>query len=353
MKYNFCTLFDSYYLTRGLTLYYSLEATCETFHIYIYSFDSTSNQILNSLHLKNATIISLSDFETSDLLSVKSSRTIAEYCWTCTASTIWHSIKRFKLDHCVYLDADMYFFSSPKPIFDEIGENSVGITAHNFSPKLKTSVVYGKYCVQFVYFKNNPSGLEVLDWWRKSCIDWCYARMEDGKYGDQKYLDYFSEKFASVHEITHLGAGVAPWNIDNFAVLNDNGILKILPKNRQFGLQTIIFYHFQGLKFECRENKVMAEASFLKIDKQSLQYLYEPYIKNLIKVKNSTLDSNDIFEPIFFYRKYKNIFGQVFKSFFKQFEFIQRVYFILKKKRYSQPKGIGANININSEFTGK
>ena len=225
MKYNFCTLFDSYYLTRGLTLYNSLEATCEDFHLYIFTFDNECYNVLQRLNLKNATIIHQNDFENEDLLRVKQTRTIAEYLWTCGASTIWYSIEKFNLGHCTYLDADMMFFSSPAPIFAVIGNHSVGITPHNFSPKFKSSEVYGKYCVQFVYFKNDENGLQVLNWWRNSCIEWCYAKLEDGKYGDQKYLDYFMEKFSGVYEITHSGAGLAPWNIANFHLdIKDNKI---------------------------------------------------------------------------------------------------------------------------------
>ena len=95
MRYNFCTLFDSYYLTRGIALYQSLEKNCKDFHLYVYAFDEKSYEVLTSLNYSNATIISLKEFESEELLGVKSDRTIAEYCWTCTASTIWFSINKF------------------------------------------------------------------------------------------------------------------------------------------------------------------------------------------------------------------------------------------------------------------
>ena len=98
MKYNFCTLFDSYYLTRGLVLYESLLKNCNDFHLYIFAFDSKTFEILKKKNLEYVTVIPLSEFEDEDLLQVKSTRTIAEYCWTSTASTIRYSIINYKLD---------------------------------------------------------------------------------------------------------------------------------------------------------------------------------------------------------------------------------------------------------------
>ena len=43
---NFCTLFDSYYLDKGLALYASLDKVCENFTLYIFCFDDRSYEIL-------------------------------------------------------------------------------------------------------------------------------------------------------------------------------------------------------------------------------------------------------------------------------------------------------------------
>jgi hypothetical protein len=340
MEYNFCTLFDSYYLTRGLALYYSLEATCEKFHLYIFAFDDKCHSFLQSLHLKNATIISLKEFEDDDLILIKPTRTIAEYCWTCASSTILYSIKRFKLQHCTYLDADIMFFSSPAPIFEEIGDNSVGITPHNFAPKFTSLEIYGKYCVQFVYFKNDEDGLKALNWWRKSCIEWCYAKLEDGKYGDQKYLDYFRDKFNNVYEITHNGAGVAPWNIANFNLeLDDNNINIILRKN-SFNKFQLIFYHYQGLKFKSNRRNVIVEASKVKIPKIVLDKIYLPYITRLIKIINRISGSNNLPKNIVFSRKLITIIVFNVKQSLRRFAIIMKMYYFIKKKRYNRPIGI-------------
>ena len=93
------------------------------------------------------------------------------------------------------MDADLYFYQDPQILIDEIPKNkSVLITQHNYYPKYDQSKTSGIYCVQFMYFKNDNEGMKVLKWWRDKCIEWCYNRFEDGKFGDQKYLDDWFKK---------------------------------------------------------------------------------------------------------------------------------------------------------------
>lgn len=118
------------------------------------------------------------------------------------------------------MDADLYFYTSPESIFNELTNSSIGLSPHNYSPEYDKSEVSGKFCVQFVYFRNNRYGMQALNWWRNECIKWCYARLEDGKFGDQMYLDRFSLLFNEVHIIENKGGGIAPWNIQKFHFRN-------------------------------------------------------------------------------------------------------------------------------------
>ena len=61
--YNYCTLFDSNYLTRGLAMYESLAKYSNNFHLYVFAFDTQSFDILIALELKYVTVISLYSFE--------------------------------------------------------------------------------------------------------------------------------------------------------------------------------------------------------------------------------------------------------------------------------------------------
>lgn len=268
--HNYCTLFDSNYLDRGLALYKSLCDVKDIFHLFVVAFDDECYEVLNKLHLENLTVVSLIEFESKELLAVKSSRSRAEYCWTCGSSIIYYFISNYKLDHCTYLDADLMFFSSPDPIYDEIGNNSIAITEHFTDGELE-----GQFCVQFVYFKNDMDGMKALIWWKNSCIEWCYARYEDGKFGDQKYLDYFPTLFKNVHIIKHRGAGVAPWNVLLYS-LTEYGEIEF---NKQ--LFDIIFFHYHGSKIDLLENSLRIKVFTSDVTTNVEKFIYLPYLRLL------------------------------------------------------------------------
>ena len=111
---NFCTLFNKHYLVRAFTMLESLKANQSKFHLYIFAFDGETYKILSRMRDENFTLISLDEFESDDLKNIKNSRTSQEYCWTCTPSVIFYAISHYNLDHCTYLDADLYFFKTRK-----------------------------------------------------------------------------------------------------------------------------------------------------------------------------------------------------------------------------------------------
>lgn len=279
---NFCTLFNSGYLSRGLALYQSLERTCDEFHLYVFAFDDVCFDYLKRLNYKSLTVISLKEFEDEKLLAVKSSRSAGEYCWTSTASTIRYCIQTFNLYQCTYIDADMYFYSNPKVLLDELGNNSVMITEHRYTEAYDQSLESGRYCVQFMTFNNDEKGMKVLERWRNDCIDWCYARIENGKFGDQKYLDTWTTEFEGVHEMQHLGGGVAPWNMQQFEFKNENA--KITVKQKSTGKEfDLVFFHFHGLKL-FSDNIVSYTGDKYEMDSDVKQILFEPYTKELLKI---------------------------------------------------------------------
>ncbi|MEM4655161.1 MAG: hypothetical protein QXL34_06720 [Thermosphaera sp.] len=277
--YNYCTLFDSNYLTRGLAMYESLRKHSRDHNLFILAFDDKCERILKQLNLEKVTLISLRDFEDEELQMIKIARSRKEYCWTCTPSLIKYCIEKYNLDMCTYLDADIYFYEDPQILLKEMGNNIVMISPHRYTFFYDQSNTSGIYCVQFVTFKNDKDGMTVLEWWRQACNSWCYSSYKGGKFGDQKYLDDWPIRFKGVHVMKHLGAGVAPWNIQQYelAKVNEKGIfLRWKRTKEEFPL---IFYHYHNIKF--MSNNMVDFGDYI-IPSSIRKVLYEGYIRNLL-----------------------------------------------------------------------
>ena len=183
-------------------------------------------------------------------------------------------------------------------MFDEWGSKSILITQHRFSKDYEQNLINGKYCVQFVGFKNDEVGMTALNWWKNQCINWCFDRLEEGKFGDQKYLDDWPTRFKKVCDLEHLGGGVAPWNVQqyDFVKVNEKWTGKVKNEHVNFDL---IFFHFHGLKIY--NNGVVGFSGDYDLKSHGVQQIYKDYLTQLLKsgerIKQSLGDIN--FHAIF------------------------------------------------------
>ncbi len=278
MMYYFCTYFDQYYLSRGLALYHSLQQHCPAFQLWVLCMDQASYEILAGLKLPHLRPIALNSFERGDtaLLQAKTNRSQVEYYFTCTPSLPLYILKNWpEVDLITYLDADLFFYADPAPLYTEMGTGSVAIIAHRYPPHLRQSEQYGIYNVGWLSFRRDENGLACLQWWRERCLEWCYDRLEPDRFADQKYLDRWTELFAGVVVLSHKGANLAPWNLTNYRIYDN-------PAGLQVDDQPLIFYHFQGLK---QINRWVYKSGLAAYQAKSntviRRRIYAPYIQAL------------------------------------------------------------------------
>lgn len=277
--YHFCTYFDRNYLTRGLALYDSLTDNCRRpFILWVLCFDSETFDILARLSLPNMRLISQQDFERDDagLASAKMNRSPVEYYWTCTPSLMLYVFNISpEIEVITYLDADLFFYGDPQTIYEEFKDGSILITEHRYAPEhMHFKDTSGIYNVSVMAFRRDERGLACLRWWRERCLEWCYARAEDGKFGDQKYLDDWPTRFPGVVVLQHKGAGLAPWNIEKYAITKRASQVWV---DDEF----LIFYHFHGFKQHSPFAYTAATFSFYDLTALNKQRIYEPYVSAL------------------------------------------------------------------------
>jgi hypothetical protein len=266
---HFITLFDSWFLPQGLALHSSLQEHAGPYTLWILCMDHDAELMLKRLNLPNVHLLSLSEVETPDLLRVKAGRTPVEYCWTLTPVA---PRLVFEADPGVrrvtYVDADVWFRRNPAPLLRELEASGkqVLITDHAYAPEHDKSATSGQYCVQFVTFTH--AGEVVRKWWEDRCIEWCFARCENGKFGDQKYLDDWPERFADhVHVLQHPEWTQAPWNATRFPY------------------SSAVMYHFQSLRFIGGRTVSLGE---YPLPPALMLNVYEPYL-NCLRTALATL----------------------------------------------------------------
>ncbi len=268
-----------------------------SFHLFSLCMDEESYGSLRQLALPGITALRLREIEQNNpaLQRARAGRSRIEYYYTCGPSYMLFLLQHYpEIDVLTYLDADLFFFSSPKPIFDEMEGYSVGIIEHRFSERQQRLKRFGVFNVGWMSFRRDDSGLACLHWWSERCIEWCYDRFDGNRFADQKYLDEFPARFSSVCVIQNKGANLAPWNLANYSVTEQGG--RIWVDN-----ELLIFFHFHGFKalsswlFDTNLGGYQTGVSGI-VRRQ----IFRPYISKLRDVRTSKAAADSLRE------KYRN-----------------------------------------------
>lgn len=246
MKTHIITIFDKHHLGRAVCLRQSLNEHAPNAHVRFLCLDQISYDISKKMNLKETTVMKPEDLNDKELLDSRPSRTNPEF-----ASTAKPAFLRFMLnsgivgkeDLLVFVDPDFLFYNSPELIFEKAYKSgSIVITPHRFPKRRENEKnVKGTYNAGIVFFKNDESAKKCLEDWRLQCIDWCYLRFEDGKIGDQGYMNDWPKKYKGVYELWDKEVNLSNWNIENYKITKKDGNFFVDEK-------TLICYHFHGLK---------------------------------------------------------------------------------------------------------
>lgn len=260
---HYCTLSDRAYLAKLLAMHDSLlRHSSEDFTLHVLVMDVEAYSLLNEVKLPRVELIPLSGFERAlNLSEIKKGRTWTEFCWTCASNFMEYLMPW--IGDMTYLDADLFFFSDPKVIFDEIGERSIGITPHRFPLHRKHMEVNGRFNVGLVHAKNTEVGRRCVAQWAQQCRDWCYNRIEGSHAcGDQKYLDTWEADYlGEVCAISNRGVNLAPWNVEQYGVRSGPTVDGV----------SVVFYHLH-------EFKSPDQLTNYPLRDEDRAYIYAPYI---------------------------------------------------------------------------
>ena len=186
---------------------------------------------------------------------------------------LYTMIVRPHLAAVAHIDADVCFYSSPQPLYDEIGGASVALSPHRFADAWKHSEEFGTYNAGFIYWRNDAEGRRCLTDYRKDCFDWCEPWPQpDGRFMNQGYLTSWPARYSNVHVIRHPGVNLSWWNVAAHA-LERGPVVSV-------DGQPLIFYHFSYLYLDALGIwRTLRE--FGDNDALTIQEVYAPYLEEI------------------------------------------------------------------------
>jgi hypothetical protein len=238
VKEIYCTYFDHNYLSRATLMIESLRRYDQS-PVYVLALSELCEKILHDLALPGVEIVPLAALEAAypELAPLKQSRKLIEYYFTLSPFLPHFLFATTDAERITYIDGDLYFFSSPRPVIDTFGEASVAITPHRFSFGYRSHLPHGRFNVGWITYRRSEEGLDCLNRYKAECTAWCHDRVEDGKFADQKYLDAWPERHPSLKIVEHKGFNLAIWNASNYAIRLKDGVVMVDD-------DPLVFYHF-------------------------------------------------------------------------------------------------------------
>ena len=277
----FGTFANINYLPQLLSMIESFHRHTIVSRLAVVALDSDTASIIRELHFPRLDIYYIGELESDFplLLEAKSNRTTSEYFFTLTSAIPKFLLKNYTdSKYVIYIDADLFFYDNPESSLVILKEgDSVLLTPHNFAKKNLELKVYGEFNTGFIAFRNSQEGSKIASWWLESCIDWCKDTVEDGKYADQKYLEYFSVIAPGVRVSRDFGLNMGPWGLNNLKSISvANGRIQV-------NEQRLYAFHFSGLSWNTKIIILGAWRYRHRLANSTFHLIFLPYLLTIRK----------------------------------------------------------------------
>ncbi len=113
------------------------------------------------------------------------------------------------------LDLDMYFFRSPAHLNQAFGDSHT-LLFPQWSDRFTWARLHGVFNSGMVGARRGSEAL--LSWWSKACWISCELDVENGRFGDQAFIDHALCQFKGVTVYHGHDEDVAPWNSETLGV---------------------------------------------------------------------------------------------------------------------------------------
>lgn len=221
---------------------------------------------------------------------------LTEFCTSIKPASFSYFIEKTKYEKIIYLDPDIYIYSSLNPIYEMLEDYSIVLTPHittiqdTFQGDRSESGLMstGVFNLGFCGIKRSLAAKKMISWWHERLLDKCYIDSHDSYFTDQKWMDFLPCYFNSneLYVSRHLGMNIAPWNFFEREIYTEKESLKV--RNREANSvkvdYPVIFVHYSGYNYSemKKGNVVQNNISNIK-DYEDIKLLTDVYAKAIYK----------------------------------------------------------------------
>jgi len=239
------------------------------FYIFIADGISTVDASLFGDDAIDATNIVSDYISREKFLEISFKYNLTEYCTSIKPFCFRYLFDFGHYSHAVYLDPDIFIYSSMSMIFERLDDVSIVLTPHIIFPsslegKRTDSGIMstGIFNLGFIGICNTDDGYAFLKWWGFRLLDQCFVDGHHALFTDQKWIDFLPALYPKdvFCVLRHLGANLAPWNFHerliskdisgNLVVERRNNPLEDLPFVKYEQPEPLLFVHFSGFDYK-------------------------------------------------------------------------------------------------------
>lgn len=164
-------------------------------------------------------------------------------------------------EKAIYLDPDIYIFSSMSGIFSDLDKHAILLTPHvnrvhqNYTGERpeERGLWEGTYNLGFCALRKCAASLEMVAWWKDRLKSHCFAAVNGSDFYDQKWMILVPGFFDAdtVRILRNPGANMAPWNFFERELTKKQDKWYVSWRGESGGmLYPLVFIHFAGYDYK-------------------------------------------------------------------------------------------------------
>lgn len=218
---------------------------------------------------------------------------LTEFCTSIKPAVFSHLLENTSYEKIIYLDPDIYVFSSLKPIYAMLDQHSIVLTPHmtRISEKYQGDLPdtdflgNGIFNLGFCGIRSDLTAVRMMKWWHSKLLENCFIDPYLNTFTDQKWMDYLPAFFSAEELLItrHLGLNIAPWNFFERKISIKDDQMMVTAREAENELFPVIFVHYSGYNYTELKNGIVIQNNVSSLhdyaDIKLLTDKYAQYIK--------------------------------------------------------------------------